>query len=330
MKVKKGYDFDDLLLIPRKSSVDSREDVDLGAGYMHLYLKIPIICSPMKGISSPTLINKLGELGGMGILHRFHKSQGSWLRSLEDIDKSIPFGVAFGAEINEIRLRMALDRGAKVICIDIANGYIDILLDAVTSLRNLIINNNYQTLLMAGNVATHAGARDLFNAGCDMVRVGIGSGALCTTRNVTGIGVPQLTAIEKCSTIPGAVVADGGIRTSGDIVKALAMGADYVMIGTLFGHAEEADNDGVIFGMASRRLQEEYYHATKSIEGIERSTGRKVPLETIVDELVWGMKSAYTYLGAENTQQLRNNAEWIEAGRGTIKDLTNGWSYGTI
>jgi len=318
--IKKGYDFDDLLLIPRISSANSREDVDLSVTLSEfLKLKIPIIASPMKGIVGPNLINKLSELGGMGILHRFQDASYSLGEEINDIKNSENYGVAVGLK-DAFLVQKVLDFGSKLICIDVANGYLDSITRFCAVTKDYIIKNGYRCLLMAGNVATYQGVANLKNAGADLIRVGIGPGKLCTTRNVTGVGVPQLTAIQECGILDG-VVADGGIRNSGDAVKALASGADVVMIGSLFAQCFESEHNGIIYGMASRRLQDEYYHSVKSIEGIEVPAEKRVSLEDFINEFTNGIKSGMTYLNARNLTELYTNAEFIETGTGSIKKI---------
>lgn len=322
--MRQGYDFDDLLLVPKNSSVNSRTEVNIGVDLGNtLHLDIPIIASPMKGIVGVNLITKLSELGGIGILHRFQDSKEEWKQSVDRLVLSeSKFGVSIGLG-NYDFLDYALTSSANVgiICVDVANGYLKSVLDFCKEIEQDIHLSN--TLLMAGNVATADGFKALEDVGVDLIRVGIGPGALCTTRNVTGVGVPQLTAINWCSYagFKSLLVADGGIRNSGDMVKALAMGADVVMIGSLFAKSFESDHDGIIYGMASRRLQEEYYHGTKSIEGIEAISRKVCPLSDIVDEFVWGLKSACTYMGASNIHELFGNANFIAVGNGSIKKL---------
>jgi IMP dehydrogenase len=174
---------------------------------------------------------------------------------------------------------------------------------------------------MVGNVATYESARILADAGADMIRVGIGNGALCTTRNVTGVGVPQLTALDNCKDVDAIIVCDGGIRNSGDAVKALAAGADVLMMGSPFARTYESANNGIIYGQASRKLQEEYYHSVKSVEGLEKEIEKDISLADLISEYTWGMRSAFTYLDAGNIKELQKNATWIEAGVGSIKKL---------
>ena len=176
------------------------------------------------------------------------------------------------------------------------------------------------TLLMAGNVATYDGANALYNAGCDIVRCGIGSGGLCSTRNVTGVGIPQLSAIMDCSQSDCILLADGGIRNSGDAVKAFVFGSDIIMLGSLLAQTYESPSEGIIYGMASRHLQEMKYTQIKSVEGFEKVIEKKMSLAQFVEEFSWGIKSAGTYLNARNLKEFQY-AEYVKAGNGSIKKL---------
>lgn len=336
--IKEAYDFDDVMLVPKRSTISSREDIDTSVKLGNINLDIPIIASPMKGIISRELIVELDGLGGIGIMHRFYTSHDEWRESLHYISNKVKnFGGAVG--INDNRYKNLLDFGAKIICIDVANGYLANVRKTCYEIRNHIINNGYDCLLMSGNVVTPHGAELLYMEGVDLVRVGIGSGGLCITRNVTGVGYPQLSAIMDCAgfyeiPVPPSkrcaeykrveqeyyIVADGGIRNSGDIVKALSAGADVVMIGSLFGGAKEASHNGTIYGMASSKQQEEYYHGVKSIEGIEKKVNNDRSLSDIVSELVWGIRSACTYLGCKKISDISEDVTFIKTGRGSLKD----------
>lgn len=319
--IRKGYDFDDVLLIPRPSKINSRTEVDLSVDLGKLKLNIPVIASPMKGIVSVPLIKKLSELGGIGILHRFYPKRQAFINDLGKLS-GINFGVSSSLE-EAYLINYAFYYRAKIFCIDIANGYISNILKTCENIANIIYKYNHDILLMAGNVATYEGAQNLYNAGVDLVRVGIGSGNLCTTRIVTGVGVPMITAINDCSRSDAIIVADGGIRNSGDAVKALAAGADLVMLGSMLGKTYESSHNGLIYGMASRILQEEYYHFVKSVEGIENNMKKEVSLQELIDEFVWGMKSAFTYLGARNIKDLHSRSlsdsfietSWVHANK---------------
>lgn len=333
MNIKREFDFDDVLILPADyCTVSSRDDVSLSQEFGHTRLKfndnyrvgfdldIPIIASPMKGIVGTDLIIELSKLGGIGILHRFLE-RCKFFHEMEVLYKSgEKFGVAISLKDEEERHKFALDSGASIICIDVANGHLNSVIRKSAEISDYIFRNNYNCLLMAGNVVTLGGVGNLDDAGVDLFRVGIGGGALCTTRNYTGIGRPQISAISECSTYSG-VVADGGIRNSGDIVKALAAGADAVMIGSLFARALESENKGIIFGMASKKIQEEYFHSVKSVEGMEKELTPDISLEELINELIWRVKSGLTYVGARNLTELRQNARFVEVGKGSIKEL---------
>jgi IMP dehydrogenase len=322
LNVLKGYDFDDLLLIPRLSTVNSRDDVDLSVEITKdLILRIPIIASPMKGITSKELIVKLAKLGGIGIVHRFFDNLHSLEKEYNYIaDRTNNWGAAIG--INEIeKLDLALFYGAKIICVDVANGYTESLKHFVRQVADYILSKNNNAVVMAGNVVTEDGFYSLASNGATLVRVGIGNGGLCTTRNITGVGIPQLTAVELCTAtaLSSICVSDGGIRNSGDAVKVLAMGAKLVMLGSLLGQTYESSHNGVIYGMASRKLQEEYYHGVKSVEGIEKIQEKKMSLEDFIKEFTYGIRSAMTYMNAQDLSELRLHAKFVETGTGSIK-----------
>ena len=322
---EKGFDFDDLLLIPRASLVSSRTDVDLTTRLGdNLVLRIPIIASPMKGIISKEIIIGLAKFGGIGIMHRFYSTRGEWARDMDAIYKDIgcDFGVSFSLSDYDKYIDKIIDEyNPKIICLDVANGYLDNVMDATRYIKAKIIEKNSHALLMVGNVVDLEGAHVLYLNGADLIRVGIGSGQLCSTRNNTGVGYPQLSAINNCRPTGGKwkVVADGGIRNSGDAVKAFAMGADAIMIGSLFGKCFESANNGLVYGMASRKLQEEYYHSIKSVEGIEKKLEPNILLKDFLNEFLFNIKSACTYLNAYSLHNLSDNAYWVETGKGTIK-----------
>ena len=322
IKTRKGYDFDDLLLIPKQSNIVHRDLVDLSVYLRQFNLDIPIIASPMKGIISPEIIIEISKLGGLGILHRFWHDSSSMvkvrLETIRRLSKECKrFGVAVALQDPDIEAVLAFN--PDVVCIDITNGNLSSLRRYVEEIFSLICNNKLDIMIMAGNVATLDAANALYESGAGLVRVGIGSGALCTTRSVTGVGVPQLTAINDCSESGAYIVADGGIRNSGDIVKALSCGADVVMIGSILAKSYESEHNGVIYGMASRKMQEEYYHSVKSVEGLEHDVKKQVNLKDLIDELVWGIRSACTYLDIAQISELRDNAYFIETGRGSIR-----------
>lgn len=326
MIIEKGYDFDDVLLKPIASLITSRQYVDLGVNFWNsIDLKIPIIAAPMRGIISPELVIGLGKLGGLGILHRFYSDKRQLeLDMLKIAEAEVPWGFSIG--LGDLpTLLLGMQYGADLVCIDVANGYLSSVVEFTKNVTNFLIERNYYSMLvMSGNVATREGSGALLQAGAHLVRVGIGSGGLCTTRNNTGVGIPQITAIMDCSSYGSKmphIVADGGIRNPGDAIKALAAGASAVMIGSLLGKTYESSHNGMIYGMASRKLQDEYYHSVKSVEGLEKELSKNISLEDFISDFIWNMKSAFTYLNARNITQLQKNATFIEVGKNSIKQL---------
>lgn len=328
MLVEYGYDYDDLMLVPQPSSVNHRGEVDLSVDFGAFKLNIPIFGSPMRGIMSVDMITELGRLGGMGILHRFYTNdQERYMDTnflshrCEEINCN--FGVAVG--LNDMFYKAGLVAGASVILVDIANGYLESLRKFCEEIASYIQKNNYKALLMAGNIVTLEGVAGLSDSGVSIIRIGIGSGQQCTTRKETGVGYPQLSAIDDCKgydysynrmiTYRPYLVADGGINNSGRAVKSLAIGADVVMIGSLFGRCFEAEHDGKIFGMASEKNQREVYGYTGSIEGIETTIKKDISLENLLNTFTKNMRSAFTLQGVRNITELQKNAKWVEVTR---------------
>ncbi|MBV6396216.1 MAG: Inosine-5'-monophosphate dehydrogenase [Anaerolineales bacterium] len=260
-------------------------------------------------------------------------------RITTDVKGRLRVGAAIGVTSNEVeRAAALLEAGADALILDIAHGHADHCIDMIQRLKR----GFPEAQIIAGNVASRAGARDLADAGADAVKVGIGPGSICTTRIVTGFGVPQLTAImdslagvrEAGRDIP--LIADGGIRTAGDMVKALAAGAESVMIGSLFAGCEEAPGspvlrDGkkvkVVRGMASlgatmnRRISEsgagesaeDQEDWSKVVpEGVEAVVPYRGNVSEILHQMVGGLRSGLSYGGAHNIRELQEKAEFIE------------------
>lgn len=323
MIIQTGYDFDDLLLVPQPSSVLSRDDVDLSMWLSDDFpLSLPIIGSPMKGIMSKELAYELYKHGGIGILHRFYASEEERVADIAWLhERAARFGIAIGLK-DELGLAYALDVDADIICIDVANGYLQSVIEFTEYVASMVQRTAGSSLVMVGNVVDDVGAYALQEAGADLIRVGIGSGGLCTTRNMTGVGMPQLSAISLASQVDVPIVADGGIRNSGDAMKAIAMGANAVMVGSLLAVTYEAAHDGIIMGMASRKMQEEYYFTVKSVEGLTRPVEKIISADALLTEFMYNMQSACTYLNCRRLEYLHlNSPEWVTTGSGSIKQL---------
>jgi len=314
------YEYDDVLIAPRYSNVNSRDEVDISVTLnSKTKLTFPVIASPMRGIVDADFCIKLAELGSLGILHRFYDSKLEWDKEVEKISDAKMFGLSVG--LHDSRYIEFLKHKPNILLIDCANGQTQSYIDFCRQVKKYIMEYSPDTLLMAGNVATYSCAQNLADIGADLVRVGIGGGWLCSTRNVTGIGIPQVSAIIDCSKATCMIVADGGIKNSGDVVKSFAAGADVCMIGSLFAQTYESPSSETIWGMASRKLQDMRETAVKSVEGIERPISKTMYLKQFVDEFSWGIRSAGTYLNAKNLQEIYTNSKFVLTGRGSIKEL---------
>ena len=284
------------------------------------------------------VIDEADHLLGLITMRDLTKFERYPLATVDQKDR-LRVGAAVGVTENEMRRAEALvAAGADLLVIDIAHGHAEHCLRMVKKLKTAFP----QALVMAGNVATAEGARDLAQAGADAIKVGIGPGSICTTRIVTGFGVPQLTAImdSRAGLVQDGldlpIIADGGIRNSGDMVKALASGADVVMIGSLFAGCDEAPGtpvirDGrkvkVVRGMASlgaamgrRQVErgedesaEDPEDWSKVVpEGVEAVVPYRGQVSEILYQLVGGLRSALSYGGARNITELQENAEFVE------------------
>jgi len=300
VKIRKAYNFSDVLMVPIPGRINSRDTPSLAtyAGYA-----TPFMASPMRGIVDTCLIKKIASLGGIGFLHKFWRWPTDFFSALDKL-KGVRYGMAVGTDLTY--LEYAAD--AEMILVDVANGYTSKILSAISIAKSSYPNK----IIVAGNVVTKRGANLLTSAGADLVRVGIGNGSLCSTRAVTGVGYPQLSAISECSEV-AHVIADGGMETSGDMAKALAAGAKFCMLGSPLASAFESSNNGTIYGMASERLHSEIRKQPKSIEGIEKQVERTDSLENILGSYSYGIKSAMTYLNAATLSELRENVTWVNS-----------------
>jgi IMP dehydrogenase len=307
-----SLDYDDVLLIPRPSTILSRDGVKIEYGR--------IFSSPMKGLEKELLV-KLDELGIVGILHRFHNSRAERINAIKHLAANTSvYGVALGLEDveDESFIQLLLELECNYFVLDVANGYLASVVNTTYVLSKLVGENG---AIISGNVADPVGFSNLKECGAHAVRVGIGGGEACITRNVTGCGVPDLSAIKSCAVLGDGIIADGGIKDSGRAVKAFAFGADHIMIGGLLSRAMEADNNGIYYGMSSARLQKEMGKKIKSSEGIEKDISKeKRPLEEIVNEFLYGIKSGLSYLGCRSIDELHKaNIEYIRTGKNTLK-----------
>jgi IMP dehydrogenase/GMP reductase len=302
-------DYDNVYLIPKNgcSPINSRSQVSLNSSFFDLY---PIISSPMKAISGTKLVIGMAKNNCLGILHRFDTPE-QRVKNIHEIAKeNVKFGIAIGVNnfLTELDIAScAFEHGAVLICVDCANGY----MSQLENVANKLINRFGKDIkLMAGNVITKNGANYLSSCGYDFIRIGIGSGSLCTTRNVTGIGRNNLFAINDCQWESEYIVADGGIYNSGHASKCFAFGADMIMLGGMLAYSLESEGTDTIFGMASEKLHREESKTIKSIEGTELKIdpSRKKPLKEILDQFLWGIKSTCSYLGCSSYKEIQEKS----------------------
>lgn len=320
--MKKGLTYDDVLLVPQYSDIESRSEVslatELGRG---VDLKLPIISSPMDTVSETDMAGDLGDLGGLSIIHRYNsiEEQAGMIASLGG---EVLVGAAVGIAGDYIDRAIAcVEAGAKVICVDVAHGHHILMKKAIKKIRKAVGKKIH---IMAGNVATLEGFNDLADWGADSIRCNIGGGSICTTRVQTGHGVPGLETIFQCSKSDrnAKIIADGGIKNSGDIVKALAAGADAVMLGSLLAGTSESpgrtfkDTDGklrkVYRGMASAEAQKDWRGRVSSQEGVSSSVPWRGPVGNVIEGLERGIRSGLSYSGARSVKELQAKAQWLQ------------------
>ncbi len=312
--------YDDVLLVPSYNHYESRREVSLAMTDRtgKLAVELPVMTSNMDTITEHEMANFIGGHGGIGVLHRFMTVD----RNVEEFKKcTFKIFVSVGTGPKELERAEALrDAGASYFCIDVAHAHGKYVGRILKDLRDVLKD----TCIMAGNVGTYAGADYLASCGADMIKVGIGAGSVCTTRIKTGFGVPMLSAIQECSRVDRSVVADGGIRTPGDMVKALAFGADFVMAGGILAGTrptpgavitkEDGRKVKVYRGMASREAQETFLGPMpdwKTEEGITVEVPYREDVEMIIADLIGGIRSGLTYGGSKTIPELRRKLNYV-------------------
>ena len=302
--------YDDVLLRPGKS-LPSRSEASTTTMLKDFTLQVPIISANMDTITESAMAIAMGTLGGLGIIHRFMKCKEQMVQAQKCNDAGVKFGMALGVQ-QAHRIDRLLSVGCRLFCIDVANGYSD----AVADMCKEIKDKDSSVCVIAGNVASGEGAEFLQNAGADIIKAGIGGGSLCTTRIVTGCGVPNITALQECCEVADYVIADGGIKAAGDVVKALAVGADAVMIGGLIKGTNETPGDHSEYrGMASESAQSAWEvarGANCTIEGVSMPVKPGGPVCSVLEPLVNGIKSGMSYIGAMTLSELQTNADFVQ------------------
>lgn len=330
--------FDDILLVPQESDIKSRHSVDLsmsiGIDEREIRLELPIIAAPMDTVCDVEMCIALSKQGGLGILHRYMPEELLINKTKMLSEAKYGFGVSVAATNGYMNLSEELYKsGARLFLVDTANGHSRYAIGAVESLRSAFGDDVH---IMAGNVATAEGFMRLAEAGADSVRVGIGGGSACTTRLVSGHGVPTLASIIDVEELREmndsicSIVADGGIRNSGDMIKAFAAGADAVMVGSMLAGTDEApgevitDHNGkeakVFRGMASSSAQKDARGFVSVSEGVSTTVPYKGSVEHLINKIRGGLGSGCSYSGVEELSMLSSVAEYVEVTSASLNE----------
>jgi IMP dehydrogenase len=321
--------FDDILLVPQSSDVASRKDINLTMSIGHdqrkIELYLPIIAAPMDTVCESAMALEIASHGGLGIIHRYMDEVDQKHETFSVAKKGYPVGVAVGSSCNNTsslkQVESLVFSGAKVILVDTANGHNIFAVETVREIRRAFPDLH----IMAGNVSTWDGFLALSLAGADSIRVGIGGGSCCTTRLVTGHGLPTLASImdiyqmQERLELPTSIVADGGIRNSGDMVKAFAAGADAVMLGSLLSGHQQSPGKVItvgnkkykrLRGMASREAQFGWRKDVSVVEGTSLDVEFRGDVSATLDEIRGEISSGCSYSGVHKLEDLQFASEY--------------------
>ena len=330
---KESFTFDDVTLVPQYSSVLPSETITSIKLGENLKLNIPLMSSAMDTITESKMAIAIAKSGGIGIIHR-NLSIIEQTKEVKKVKKNNLFvGAAVGTNTKDIdRVYKLLESKVDLIVVDTAHGHTKKVLSIIKKIKKI----SKKCILCAGNIATAKAAKFLADSGVDIVKVGIGPGSICTTRLVAGIGVPQLSAIldvkKALKNYKTKIISDGGIKFSGDLAKAIAAGADAVMIGSLFSGTTESP--GKIFkykgklyknfrgmgsvgamsmGSADRYFQKKNKNTSKYVpEGVEGIVKFKGPVNKIIYKLIGGLRSSMGYMGSKTIKELQKKGEFVK------------------
>lgn len=324
---REALTYDDVLMVPQYSDIESRKEVNVGNWLDEsrgLWFDLPIISAPMDTVCEDQMAITLGKMGGLGIVHRYNTIE-KQCELADTINKEIgpnKFGCAIGITGDYLERATALvESNVKILCLDVAHGDHVLMKKALITIREKLGDGPH---LMAGNVATLDGFNNLASWGANSIRVGIGGGSICSTRIQTGHGVPSLDSVLDCVRTDKnvAVIADGGIKNSGDIVKALGVGSDFAMLGSIlagtskspgevFISARSGEATKVYRGMASKDAQMDWRGKVSSLEGISTTIPYKGETSDIINQLENGIRSGFSYSGARTIAELWAKAKFI-------------------
>ena len=343
-----GLTFDDISLVPGYSDIlpaDADVSTRLGSETREIRLSIPLISAAMDTVTEKHMAQAMAECGGLGVIHknmsperqaeevRWVKKSGVKNTTTASLSPTngllVAAAVSGGSDLAE-RSRGLVDAGTDILVLDSAHGHSRNIIEATRYLRETYPN----MFIIAGNVCTPDGVRALAAAGADTVKVGIGSGSICTTRVVAGVGIPQWTAVIQCEfaadQVGVSLISDGGIRNSGDVVKAFAAGAQAVMLGSYFAGAEETPGELITIGGAfyksyrgmgsaaamSKGSADRYGQSGTAPEkfvpeGVEAHVALKGPVPDLIHQMMGGLRSGMGYLGAPTIPDLWRTVRWV-------------------
>ena len=331
--IKEALTFDDVLLLPRFSKIIPTDtDISLNLS-KNIKLKTPFLSSAMDTVTESKMAIAMAKAGGIGIIHRNLNINKQALEVIKVKKKNSIVGAAIGTGFDDLKRAITLfDSGVDLIVIDTAHGHSKKVLEILSKIKK----KNFKIPICVGNIATSDAAKSLYNAGADIIKVGIGPGSICTTRMVAGIGVPQITAIMEVYKYLKRkkikIISDGGIKFSGDIAKALAAGADAIMMGSIFAGTDESPGKkfkiekryfkhyrgmgsigAMSAGSSNRYFQKNYNDKSKFVpEGVEGRVEYKGNVSKIIYQLKGGLRSSMGYVGAKKLSDLKKNAKFIK------------------
>lgn len=325
-EARPAYTFDDFVLVPNFSTIKSRKEPNVAYCSETYSQALPIFASPMNTVTEQEMVAAMMDMGANAVLHRYLSIEDQINKCQALLEQGYnDFFVALGASGDCFdRAQKLYDIGIRRFCVDVANGHSQVCVDAVKRLKRVYPGS----IIMAGDVCSLDGTIRLAESGADLIRVGIGCGSVCVTRLVTGHGVPQLSALEECVEVkknfPNVMlISDGGIKKSGDIVKALAIGSDFVMIGSLLAGTIEApgniiEENGKRYkyyaGMASEMGRSGWFETSKTSyvpEGVSTKIsymGKSA--KNVIEELIGGLRVGMSYSNAHTIVELREKAQW--------------------
>ena len=331
--INEALTFDDVLLEPQYSNV-LPSDVSLDQKLSKkLILRLPFLSAAMDTVTESKMAIVMARLGGIGVIHR-NLNISKQLFEVEQVKKkNLVVGAAVGTDKQSlIRVKNLIEKNIDLLVVDTAHGHSKKVLDMVEKIKKV----THKIPLCVGNIATGKAAKQLYNVGADILKVGIGPGSICTTRMVAGIGVPQITAISNVKNAISKknikIISDGGIKFSGDIIKALAAGADAIMMGSIFAGTDESPGKKFKYkkkfyktyrgmgsigamssGSADRYFQKKQKDISKFVpEGVESRVLYKGSMKKIIYHLQGGLRSSMGYIGAKKIKDIQKNAKFVK------------------